>query len=46
LRLRLAGVPLLRTDRNGHVSFETDGTRLWLDWEKGEVGLVGAGYAP
>jgi competence protein ComEC len=44
LRLRLAGVPLLRTDRNGSVTFETDGTRLWVEQERGEAGLVGAGY--
>jgi competence protein ComEC len=30
LRLRLSGVPLLRTDLNGTVSFETDGTHLWV----------------
>jgi competence protein ComEC len=39
-RLRLAGVPLLRTDLNGTVAFATDGRRLWLEYERGEVELV------
>ena len=42
LRLRLAGLPLLRTDLNGTVTFETDGTRLWLEYERGEVEVVEA----
>jgi competence protein ComEC len=46
LRLRLAGVPLLRTDLNGNVRFETDGRRLWLDYERGEVGLVEPAFVP
>ena len=46
LRLRLAGVPLLRTDANGTVRFETDGTRLWLEYEGGDVSLVDPGYVP
>jgi competence protein ComEC len=36
-RLRLAGTPLLRTDLNGSVRFETDGRRLWASFERGEV---------
>jgi competence protein ComEC len=39
-RLRLAGVPLLRTDLNGRVRFETDGRRLWAGIERGEVELL------
>ncbi|HZM00619.1 MAG TPA: MBL fold metallo-hydrolase, partial [Planctomycetota bacterium] len=46
LRLRLAGIPLLRTDLNGSVAFENDGSRLWLDYERGEIGLVESGFAP
>ncbi len=42
LRLRLADVPLLRTDLNGTVSFETDGTQLWVDYERGGISLVDA----
>jgi len=44
-RLRLAGVPLLRTDDNGDVKFETDGTSLWVDFERGGYALVPAGLA-
>ena len=32
--LRLGATPLLRTDRNGSVRFETDGKRLWADIER------------
>ena len=32
--LRLGTAPLLRTDRNGNVRFETDGKRLWADVER------------
>jgi competence protein ComEC len=32
--LRLGATPLLRTDRNGSVRFETDGKRLWADVER------------
>jgi competence protein ComEC len=39
-RLRLAGVPILRTDLNGRVRFETDGRRLWAGIERGEVELL------
>jgi competence protein ComEC len=44
-RLRLAGVPLLRTDENGDVRFETDGTSLWVAFERGGYALVPAGSA-
>jgi competence protein ComEC len=44
-RLRLAGVPLLRTDDNGDVSFETDGQSLWVDFERGDYALVEVGAA-
>jgi competence protein ComEC len=44
-RLRLAGVPLLRTDDNGDVRFETDGTSLWVDFERGSYALVPVGVA-
>jgi competence protein ComEC len=46
LRLRLAGVPLLRTDRNGTVRFETDGQRLWLDYDRGEVSFIDPAGVP
>ncbi len=39
-RLRLAGSRVLRTDLNGRVSFETDGRRLWVDWQRGDVELL------
>jgi competence protein ComEC len=42
-RLRLASVPLLRTDLNGDVSFETDGTRLWVSFERGDYAGVQLG---
>jgi competence protein ComEC len=42
LRLRLAGIPLLRTDLNGTITFETDGKRLWLEYERGQVELLAA----
>ncbi|MPZ50762.1 MAG: MBL fold metallo-hydrolase, partial [Dehalococcoidia bacterium] len=38
--LRLAGVPFLRTDENGSARFVTDGRRLWLDFERGEVRTI------
>jgi competence protein ComEC len=38
--LRLAGVPLLRTDDNGSVRFQTDGRRLWLESERGDYRIV------
>jgi competence protein ComEC len=44
-RLRLAGIPTLRTDLNGRVTFETDGRSLWLDAERGEAEVVPAGLA-
>ncbi len=34
-RLRLAGVPVLRTDLNGKVHFETDGAHLWSSVGRG-----------
>ena len=43
LRLRLAPVPLLRTDLNGTVSFKTDGSSLWLTVERGEVDIEAVG---
>ena len=42
-RLRLAGVPLLRTDENGDVRFETDGAALWVDFGRGGSSLASAG---
>jgi beta-lactamase superfamily II metal-dependent hydrolase len=30
----LAGITLLRTDRNGWISLSTDGVGLWVDVEK------------
>ncbi len=39
-RLRLAGVPVLRTDKNGRVEFSTDGANLWLRVGTGEAELV------
>ena len=42
-RLRLAGVPLLRTDLNGDLRFETDGSRLWVDPARGDYSRVELG---
>jgi competence protein ComEC len=44
-RLRFAGVPLFRTDLNGHVRFETDGRRLWAEPARGEVELLSPSIA-
>lgn len=44
-RLRLAGVPLLRTDANGDVRLETDGTSLWVESPRGDYSLVHVGSA-
>jgi competence protein ComEC len=44
-RLRLAGVPLLRTDENGDVRLETDGTSLWVAFDRGPYSLVELGLA-
>ncbi|MGE0056353.1 MAG: DNA internalization-related competence protein ComEC/Rec2 [Dehalococcoidia bacterium] len=44
-RLRLAGIPVLRTDLNGRVSFETDGKSLWIESERGQMELVPDGLA-
>jgi competence protein ComEC len=44
-RLRLAGVPLLRTDENGNVRLETNGTSLWVDFERGDYSRVALGAA-
>jgi competence protein ComEC len=38
--LRLAGLPVFRTDRNGSVRFETDGERLFVRPERGSYQLV------
>jgi competence protein ComEC len=38
--LRLSGVPIFRTDRNGAVRFETDGQRLFVEPERGSYQLV------
>ena len=46
LRLRLAGVPLLRTDVNGTITFHTDGRQLWLDYERGDVDVLEPRFAP
>ena len=45
-RLRLAGIPVLRTDQNGNVRLSTDGRALWVDFERGDYDLVPAGVAP
>jgi competence protein ComEC len=42
-RLRLAGVPLLRTDRNGDVRFSTDGSSLWIGLQRGHYSRVDLG---
>ena len=39
-RLRLSGVPLLRTDTNGQVRLVTDGCRLWSAVEGDDVEVV------
>ncbi len=39
---RLAGIPIYRTDENGRVRFETDGTRLWAAVERGSYRIVEA----
>ena len=44
-RLRLAGVPLLRTDLNGDVRFETDGSALWVAFDRGDYARVELGAA-
>jgi competence protein ComEC len=44
-RLRLASVPLLRTDENGDVRLETDGTSLWVSFDRGAYSLVELGLA-
>ena len=44
-RLRLAGVPMLRTDENGDVRFETDGASLWIDAAHGGYSIVPLGVA-
>jgi competence protein ComEC len=44
-RLRLAGVPLLRTDLNGDVRFETDGSALWVAFDRGDYARVQLGAA-
>ncbi len=38
--LRLAGLPIFRTDRNGTLRFETDGRRLWAGTERGSFQVV------
>ncbi|HXH23454.1 MAG TPA: DNA internalization-related competence protein ComEC/Rec2, partial [Dehalococcoidia bacterium] len=38
--LRLAGVPVYRTDRNGAIRFETDGRRLYVRPSRGSHQLV------
>jgi len=42
-RLRLAGVPLLRTDANGDIRFETDGAALWVAFARGGYSRVDFG---
>jgi competence protein ComEC len=44
-RLRLAGVPLLRTDFNGDVRFTTNGTSLWVSFQRGDYSRVELGAA-
>jgi competence protein ComEC len=43
VRLRLAGIPSLRTDKNGDVRMTTDGERLWVELQRGDHELVPAG---
>jgi competence protein ComEC len=38
--LRLAGIPIYRTDRNGAVRFETDGRHLYVNPDRGAYQLV------
>jgi competence protein ComEC len=38
--LRLAGTPILRTDLNGSIRFETDGRSLWAVQERGGIRLI------
>jgi competence protein ComEC len=45
-RLRLAGIPHLRTDENGSVRLSTDGRGLWIEFERGGYGLVPVGTKP
>jgi competence protein ComEC len=44
--LRLAGIPVYRTDANGSVRFETDGRRLFVRAARGEAQLVPVSSAP
>jgi competence protein ComEC len=44
-RLRLADVPLLRTDQNGDVRFETDGRSLWVSFQHGDYAPAPLGFA-
>jgi competence protein ComEC len=44
-RLRLAGVSLLRTDLNGDVRFQTDGSSLWVSFQRGDYSSVALGSA-
>lgn len=42
-QLRLAGIPFLRTDENGRIRFQTDGTSLWVDYDRGRFRIVPPG---
>jgi competence protein ComEC len=44
-RRRLAGTPLPRTDLNGDVRFETNGSALWVSTQRGEYGTAILGAA-
>jgi competence protein ComEC len=44
-RLRLAGVPLMRTDQNGTIRIHSDGRRLEVDYDKGTPRGLKAGSA-
>jgi competence protein ComEC len=44
-RLRLEGIPLLRTDVNGRITFHSDGRSLWFETERGRAEVVPPGLA-
>lgn len=39
-RLRLANIPLYRTDMNGSIRLRTDGVRLWVEHQRGRPEIV------
>jgi competence protein ComEC len=38
--LRLAGIPVMSTDSNGSIRFETDGRSLWVEFDRGNYRMV------